>query len=477
MFFSDIKAKERKRFFTFLSIIVLTLFNSSVLKTLKDSVISSQESGIEVVHYVKLFMVMPFSFLFIFLYEKLNSIYSRQKVTYIIFGLFGLFFFLYGTLIYPLRTYMHPSVSSIRALKESYPYFKWIFVAYGSWTFMFFYLFAELWSAICLNLIFWQLTNHTMTLKQGTYSYVYLSVWGNIGLALGGAATSFLFRSVYFSFGNIFCFLNVLVTSVVIAIIFLYYILYSKILDPKIVENLNVSNTSKKKKLSFYSSIRVVFSSKYLILMMMLVFCYHVSANLIEVTWKACLKLLSGNDSKFASYMGNMHFTVGIVSIILCEIPKYLVKKFSWRFCARLTPMVISVFSGLFFLVLYNDSLYFVRNYGLLIVIICGSMNYILGKIMKYSLFDPTKELAYIPLSSELKDKGKPFIDVFVSRLSKAFSAFIQALFLMIFPDSTQITIANKLLYVVVIFMVVWFLVINRLSEKYEKLISQNNKS
>lgn len=64
-----------------------------------------------------------------------------------------------------------------------------------------------------------------------------------------------------------------------------------------------------------------------------------------------------------------------------------------------------------------------------------GAAQNVFSKGSKYSLFDPCKEMAYIPLDDELKTKGKAAVDVIGNPLGKSGGALIQQARLFFLPS------------------------------------------
>ena len=82
----------------------------------------------------------------------------------------------------------------------------------------------------------------------------------------------------------------------------------------------------------------------------------------------------------------------------------------------------------------------------LMAAVYAGMAQNILGKGTKYAMFDPSREMAYIPIDQEMKIKGKAAIDVVGGRMGKSGGGWIQmALITALGGSVSQIDIAPYL--------------------------------
>ena len=98
-------------------------------------------------------------------------------------------------------------------------------------------------------------------------------------------------------------------------------------------------------------------------------------------------------------------------------------------------------------------------------------------KAVKYSLFDPTKEMAYIPLDPELKVKGKAAIDVTGGRGGKSAGSYIQMGLLTMFSGSALYQLVPIIAPIAVGIVFLWILSIFGLSKRFRALTDQKTDS
>ena len=156
-----------------------------------------------------------------------------------------------------------------------------------------------------------------------------------------------------------------------------------------------------------------------------------MSINIVEVSWKAKLKEAFPNPNDYSEFMGAFSTATGTVTLFMMLLGRKVFKIWGWGVAALVTPTMIAFTGGIFFsLILFGTPLApLIAALGttpLMLAVIVGALQNILSKSSKYSLFDPCKEMAYIPLDAEAKTKGKAAVDVIGNPLGKSGGSLIQ---------------------------------------------------
>jgi AAA family ATP:ADP antiporter len=109
----------------------------------------------------------------------------------------------------------------------------------------------------------------------------------------------------------------------------------------------------------------------------------------------------------------------------------------------------------------------------LAMVVVIGLIQNVLSKAVKYSLFDSTKEMSYIPLDDEMKSKGKAAVDVIGGRLGKSGGGFIQSTFYMIMPYYSISDAAPYFAGIFFFMVIAWIFAVLGLSKEYHNKIEE----
>lgn len=167
--------------------------------------------------------------------------------------------------------------------------------------------------------------------------------------------------------------------------------------------------------------------SKYLLCIAIIVLTYNISMNLVEIVWKDQIKQLYPNPTDVNIYMGTVMTWMGVISTVMgLFLSGSIIRKCGWTFTALITPTVVLI-TGVFFFsfTLFKDMgvtslLALTTMTPAFLSVFFGGMQNCLSRACKYTVYDMTKEMAFIPLSAECKLKGKAAIDGVGSRLGKS---------------------------------------------------------
>ncbi len=470
--FFPIKKSEFKLFFSTALLMLLILFNTSIFKTLKDTlIITDKNSGAEVVNFLKIFIVVPLSFIFVFIYSKACNVLDSKKIFYLVISFFTIFFLCFALFLYPNKALLHPSQDTISMLKLSYPRLKWIIPIYGLWTYSLFYSMADLWCSMCLSLLFWQFVNQIIAKEKSRRFYGSFAIIGYMGLIIAGHTIKGIFNYDA-AFDSRLTLLLFITAACNMAIMLTYYFITTYLSEIK-----EVKFTVKKSKVSLLEGFKIIFRQKQVMHIMIVVFCYNFSINIVETTWKAELKAFATNKSQFIQYLGSINQTIGYTTILLGFISNILFQSYSWFLCAMITPILACITSALFFMNMSFQYFGVLEIFGISVLLLCviaGSAHNVLSKSGKYVFFDQTKEMAYLPLDHDAKTKGKAAVDVAGSRLSKSLSGQVQAILLIIIPNSSQLKIFPYLSIILIFIFALWFWSLRQMSKDVDN--SQHSK-
>lgn len=482
--FWPIKRNELKLFLPISLIMFCVLFNFGSLRSVKDALVVPS-IGAEAISVLKFWIVLPSSVLFTIAYVQLSNVFRFEILFYIIVSTFLVFFIIFSYVIYPNQASYHHDPHFITSLINTYPNFQWFFKILGKWSYAIMYVFCELWSVVVINLMFWQFSNQIFDTERAKRFYPILGMVGNMGLILAGnILVRFSALSEIDGYNDIELqiqsegMLQTIILAIVISGILsmiLFRITNSVVLkDPSIRRSMQRVKENTKTKLPIIDSFKLILHSKYLGYIVLLIVCYGLLINILEGPWKSKVRELYPTTIQYVQFMGQFNIWMGISCVTFTCIASNVLRTMSWLVSALLTPIMLSITGIIFFIfVIMINQVNFDGIFNpLYAAVLVGAVQNILSKSTKYSLFDATKEMAYIPLSLELRTKGKAAVEVVGMKFGKATGAFIQSSIFLFMPTATFESITFYLMVIFIVVLVVWFWDVIRLNSEYTKIVS-----
>lgn len=460
-------------------------FNYSLLRNLKDTVVvTAVASGAEVIPFIKVWFVFPMAVVLTVIFTKLSNRYTQERVFYIFISGFLIIYALFAYVCYPLSDVIHPHHTADYLQSILPAGFSGLIAAFRYWSFTVFYVMCELWSSIVLTVLFWGFANEVTKVSEARYYYSFLGVFSNIAAIIAGSIGIYFSNLTFNSdlpFGNT-AWEQTLIEIVSITIIFgiltmlVFRWMNCKVLNDPVFEDLHKASkpAKKKQKISLRESLSFLSQSKYLLCIAVLVVAYNFSINIVEVIWKDKLYGLYPDPIDFNIYLNEVTRMVGIISTIISLFMGYMIGRCGWTWTALITPVTLLITSIGFFVFMFWSSQLADITFAiagmtpLAIVVFFGGAHNSLSKAMKYSVYDATKEMAFIPLSHEWKLKGKAAIDGIGSRFGKLGGSAVLQGFLILFGSLSAS--APYIAVVLLAVIVIWVIVIKSLGKQFVKL-------
>jgi len=460
-------------------------FNYSILRNMKDALlITAESSGAEVIPFIKVWGIVPGAFLMTYIYSRLNNRLKRDRVFYAMVAIFLTFFTLFTFVIYPIRDLLHPHQTADWLQGHLPPGFKGLIAMFRYWTFSIFYIMSELWSSAILSMLFWGFANEVTRVTEAKRFYGIIAVGLNMSSIVAGQVSVFLTGNwLRFSFQlpvdawhQSIILLTTVVLSSGLVIVSIYRYLTKKVLTRSIYQENVASQKKAKIKMSMRENFSYLAKSKYLICIAIIVLSYNICINLVEVIWKDQVNMLYPNPNQYNAYMSQITTFTGIISFFTSIfISGQMIRKFGWSATSLTTPIIFLVTSIGFFIFFFGHSTFMgilsqLGTSPLVLVVLFGSLQNCFARAAKFTLFDATKEIAFVPLSREGKLKGKAAIDGFGSRLGKSGGAIIHQLLLVIFV--TISASAHIVAAILALVIGVWMVAALALGKQFNTLVA-----
>lgn len=444
----------------FFIILALTLTRDT-----KDTLVVTQ-CGAEAIAFLKIYGVLPAATAFIAFYGQMSNHLSKKTLFYSTCVPFFSFFALFDLFIYPNASTLHPSLDSVQAFLPGGATSGGMAVLakiISNWTSSLYYIMAEIYSSVSVGLLFWQFANDVVSVDQAKRFYPLFAQMSGLAPVLAGQfVVRYVSKAVNFDAG-----MHRVTAAVTFAgvMICLFYKLATHYIErsESTVPTGTGKPKKKKPKMSMLESAKFLASSQYLRLIAMLVLGYGLSINFTEIMWKSLVKKQYPNPMEYQRFMGNFSSAVGLSTCIVIFFGVHVIRLLGWRVGAMATPGIMAALAVPFFacILLGLDS-----PARLSVAVALGTVQSLLSKTSKYALFDPTTQMAYIPLDDESKIKGKAAIDVLGSRIGKSGGSLIQQGLVFVFGNILNAApIVGAIYYGV---LLTWMSAANRLSGLFQ---------
>ena len=251
---------------------------------------------------------------------------------------------------------------------------------------------AELWGSVVASLLFWGFANEVTTVEEAKKYYPLFGLGANVALIFSGQYVKWvsnLRRTLAPGVDAWAMSLRYLMGAVLVSggvLLAAYKHIQDKVVaqDPA-MQQMKKFPTKKRAKMSMKESAQFLLGSKYIRDLAVLVISYGMCINIVEVSWKAKLKMAFPDPNSYSAFsayktysipcpssqvnfdsrwysfvshlpvaflfslslsrtltVGNFSSATGAVTLIMMLLGRTIFAKFGWRIAALVTPMVCS---------------------------------------------------------------------------------------------------------------------------------------
>lgn len=439
--------------------------------------LSANSAGASVIPFIKFWGMFPGALLLTALFARLCKSFGSEKSTSIFLSAMTSYFLIFAFVLYPnLETWCFVELSQV--LMQTFPAgLEGMVNMICNWPVTIFYILSGTWATLVVSLMFWGCVNQVSSPKKASSSYGFIKIGGTLSASAGGLFAKFLQQNEYspsLPFGKTAWEQTLMKETLFVS----FLSLFSLFLFRKIYHSSHEGEAISKKEdkgfnISLRQSFQHILSSKYLSCMAILVVGYTFTYDLIDVLWKDQIHKAYSDPNDITAYLNNVTIIIGTISIFITLFSSKIIQRFGWSTLAIITPLSVAFGCFLFFpcLLLPSSSLAF----GIPILslsVFFGSLQSILSRAAKYSVFDVSKEIAYTPLPPEVQWNGKAAIDGVGNDVGRLGSGAVHQSVIILLGSLSASTPAVSL--IVIATLVLWFKSVHFIGQEYHEKSEQD---
>lgn len=427
-------------FFAAFFIVCLININYYMLRSIRNTLtVSLSSAGAELIPAINFWALLPLTLLLIYTLSVFMRKHRPSSIFMATTGAFSLFFLIFALFVFPHRELLH-SYTTFPAINKAVPSLGLLF---SNWTAAIYYVAAELWKVAILSVLFFGFLNQRISLNtaKGLYSPILLG--GSLGGLIAGPLTivTTALGKKWTADPNGSWQISLICMSVFMALVGAIIVLVFSWLKKRLDQQGQAEGLESRDRplpVALFESLKTIVHSRYLLSLCMMVVFDYVAYYLYEIYFLNILKKVYPDPSSYCAFNGGLVFWSALLTTFSALfVAPVMLKKCSWKVPALITPLVMMFFSLAFFTcTIFSDSSFimtiasFALSTPMELAIIIGSSLFCMARAAKSTVFDASKELAFIPLPRELQSKGKLIVDGLASRTGCTLAAAVnQVLF------------------------------------------------
>ncbi len=423
------KSKERKFNFLFaimFGIVCLLHVNYAILRSARSALaVADLGGGASSIPWFELCGTMPGAVLMTFGLTWLINRFSIQRVFLITIGSFVAFFLFFVFGVYPF----------LPGLKQFFLSADWI---YGHDTLayflpkaisMIFFVMAELWKIALVSVLFWGFINQYVPVESAKKYYAPLMLGGSLGTIAASPLISLCTSDAISgkSWGQSLTSMMLLLTVLSAVTTGLFFLLFRQFQSAAAMQDLK--DDQKGAPLSVWQSFQICLKSPFLLLLGWITIADYVAYTLGEVIFLDVLKQKFPDPREYCNFMGKLSFWNGLLTAASALfLTPILLRRCRWVVSSLATPICLLIIETAFFFILWHPI--FSKEIDLLVIF--GSLLFVVVRTVKYTLFDTSKEISFLLLPPLEKMQGKLVIDGMCARVGKGGASLLSLILIQI---------------------------------------------